>query len=433
MSARELAVNVLYKIEFGEGYSNVTLDKELERSDLVGVEKAFASELVYGVLTWKIALDEIIKKYSSIRLKKISPWILNILRIGIYQIAFLDKIPESAAVNESVKLAKRYGHEASSKFVNAILRKIEKNEMDKLLDYLASKPLMEDEVISIVTSHPVWMVDALLKEYDKKFVIELLNANNIKPNITLRVNSLRTNREELLKLLRLKNIECQEGNLKDSIRVEKMRDFGSSYFTVQDEAAQLACLKLDVKPGESVLDACSAPGGKATYLAELMKEKGKIDAWDIHPHRIKLVEEAQKRLGLSVIHSEVRDASIPNISFDGRYDKILLDVPCSGLGVIRKKPDIKWTRKEEDIKELMKTQEKILDACSAYLKVGGKMVYSTCTILKEENELQVEQFLKRHKEFELVEMCNLYPHVDGTDGFFIAVLKRKGDFSEHSM
>lgn len=425
MNARELAINVLYKVEIGEGYSNVTLDKELNKSDLEPVDKAFASELVYGVLTWKITLDEIIKMYSSIKIKKISPWILNILRIGIYQMVFLDKVPESAAVNESVKLAKQYGHEASSKFVNAILRKIEKNEMEKLLAYIATKPILEDEIISIVTSHPLWMVDELLKEYDKKFVTELLNANNITPEITLRSNRLKTTRDELYKLLLLKKIDCKKGNLEDSIKVKKMSDFKGKLFTVQDEAAQLACLKLAPKAGDVVLDACSAPGGKTTYLAEIMDNKGKIEAWDIHPHRVRLVEEAAKKLDIDIIHATVHDATITMPNYKEKFDKILLDVPCSGLGVIRKKPDIKWTRQPEDFEELMSVQEKILDTCSEYLKSGGRMVYSTCTVLKRENEEQIEKFLLTHSDFLLVEQTKLFPNVNETDGFYIAVLEKK--------
>lgn len=424
MNSRELAINVLYKVEFGEGYSNVELDKELNKSELSALDKALASEIVYGVLTWKITLDEIIKKYSSIRLKKISPWILNILRTGIYQIVFLDKIPESAAVNESVNLAKKYGHEVSSKFVNAILRKISKDEMDKLLEHLSTKPLTEEELISIVTSHPVWMVEELLKQYDKKFVTELLNANNITPEITIRANTLKTSRDELFKLLSLKNVDCKKGNLKDSIKVRKLTEFGNTLFSVQDEAAQLACLKLDPKPGDEVLDACSAPGGKTTYLAELMKNTGNIDAWDLHPHRVKLVEAAAKKLDISIINATVKDATTYSAGLMKRYDKILLDVPCSGLGVIRKKPDIKWTRKPEDILELQKIQMEILEKCSDYLKPGGRMVYSTCTVLKQENEEQVEKFLKLHDNFKLIEQINLFPHTDGADGFFIAVLER---------
>lgn len=425
MPAREVALNILYKIEQGEEYSNIVLDNELKKSNLNALDKALVSEIVYGVLTWKLSLDEIIKKYSIIKLKKISPWIINILRMAIYQIVFLDKIPESAAVNESVKLAKQYGHEVSSKFTNAILRKIEKNEMDKLVEYLKTKTYTDEEIISIITSHPEWLTKELLKEYKKKFVIELLNANNITPDITIRVNTLKTTRDELKKLLELKNIDCKLGNLQDSILAKKMNNFEGQLYVVQDEAAQLACLKLNPKEGELVLDACAAPGGKTTYLAQLMNNKGKIDAWDIHEHRVKLIDEAASKLGINIINARQRDASLYYTELFQRYDKILLDVPCTGIGVIRKKPEIKWTRKPEDTEELVKVQEQILDHCSRYLKDGGTLVYSTCTVFKKENREQIDKFLDRHKEYKLEEELSLYPHKHGTDGFYIAVLKKE--------
>lgn len=424
MTAREAAINILYKIENAESYSNIEIDKAFNKSDLEPLDKALASELVYGVLTWKITLDKIIERYSSIKLRKISCWILNILRIGIYQIVFLDKIPVSAAVNESVKLAKKYGHEASSRFTNAILRKIEKNEMEKLLEYLSEKALLEDEIISIITSHPLWLVDELLKEYDKKFLTELLNANNIKPDIILRANTLKTSRDELVKLLELKGFDVKQGKMPDSIYVKKINDFSDQLFSVQDEAAQYACLKLLPIPGDKVLDACAAPGGKTTYLAQLMKNKGEIDAWDIHEHRVKLINDLAKKLGINIIKTSVKDAMEFSSSYEKYYDKILLDVPCTGIGVIRKKPDIKWSRKPEDIEELAAIQEKILDTCSAYLKNGGKMVYSTCTIFEKENHLQIEKFLSKHGDFKLLQEIKLYPNVNGTDGFYIAVLER---------
>lgn len=424
MTSRELAINILYKIENAESYSNIEIDKEFTKTDMDPLDKALASELVYGVITWKITLDAIIKRYSSIKINKISDWILNILRIGIYQIVFLDKIPVSAAVNESVKLAKRYGHEASNRFTNAILRKIEKNELDKLLDYLSTQPILEDELISIITSHPLWLVDKLLTEHDKKFVTLLLNANNVKPCITLRANTLKTTRDELLKLLQLKGFECEKGKLPDSIYIKKINDFSDKFYTVQDEAAQLAALKLNPKSGEKVLDACSAPGGKTTYLAELMKNIGKIDAWDIHEHRVKLVKDLANKLDISIINATQKDASEYSPAFEKYYDKILLDVPCTGIGVIRKKPDIKWTRNPEDILTLVEVQEKILETCSKYLRNGGQIVYSTCTVFEEENHLQIEKFLSKHEDFKLIEEVKLYPHIDNTDGFYIALLER---------
>lgn len=424
MNARELALNVLYKIEVGEAYSNTTLDKELNNSNLSKVDKALASELVYGVLTWKLTLDEIVQRYSLVKLKKISNWIINILRIGIYQIAFLDRIPESAAVNESVNLAKRYGHEASTRFVNAVLRKVSKDEVDKLIDYLKTKTKTDYEIISILTSHPVWMVQKLLEEYDKKFVTELLNANNIVPDITIRANTLRTTREELKKLFDLKQIDCKLGNLPDSILVKKLNNFDGQLYVVQDEAAQLACLKLDPKENESILDACAAPGGKTTYIAQLMKNTGRIDAWDIYEHRVKLIKETASKMGITNITTRIADASEYHTQLYEKYDRVLLDVPCSGLGVIRKKPDIKWTRKIEDLDALLNTQKLILECCSAYVKTGGIVVYSTCTILKEENEMQIEKFLQKHKEFKLLEEIKLYPNTNGTDGFYIAKLEK---------
>lgn len=424
MTSRELAINILYKIENAGCYSNIEIDKELTKSDMDLLDKALASELVYGVITWKMTLDAIIKRYSSIKINKISDWILNILRIGIYQIVFLERIPVSAAVNESVKLAKRYGHEASSRFTNAILRKIEKNELDKLLDYLSTQPILDDELISIITSHPLWLVEKLQSEHDKKFVTLLLNANNVRPPITLRANTLKTSRDELLKLLELKGIECEKGKLPNSIYVKKINDFSDKFYTVQDEAAQLACLKLNPQSGEKVLDACSAPGGKTTYLAELMKNVGTIDAWDIHEHRVKLVKDLASKLGISIINATQKDAVEYTSVFERYYDKILLDVPCTGIGVIRKKPDIKWTRNLEDISVLTDIQKKILNTCSKYLKSGGQMVYSTCTVFEEENHLQIEKFLATHGDFELIEESKLYPHIDNTDGFYIALLKR---------
>ena len=423
-TARDVALNTLYKIEVGEGYSNITLDKELNGSNLSKLDKSLASEIVYGVLTWKITLDEIIKRYSSIRLKKISPWILNILRMGIYQIAFLDKIPESAAVNESVNLAKRYGHEASSKFVNAILRKIEKNEYEKIIDYIKEKPYTEEELISIFTSHPVWMVRKLLKDYDKKFVLELLNSNNEKPDIAIRINTLKISKEELLKLFDLKKIEYKLSDLPHCILLKRIDHFDDQLYVVQDEAAQLACIKLGPKEGEVVLDACSSPGGKTTYLSAILNNSGRVDAWDIHEHRVKLVKQLAEKLGAENIEANVADATEFHGALVNHYDKILLDVPCSGLGVIRKKPDIKWTRKEEDLEEIVSCQTKILETCAKYLKNDGVMVYSTCTVLKDENENQIKKFLENHKEFKLLEEIKLFPNVDKTDGFYIAKLQK---------
>jgi 16S rRNA (cytosine967-C5)-methyltransferase len=345
--------------------------------------------------------------------------------MGIYQIAFLDKIPESAAVNESVKLAKKYGHEASAKFTNAILRKISKNEYAKLTDYISKSTYTEEECMSILTSHPVWMIEKLLKDYDKKFVMELLNANNVKPDITIRVNTLVNSKEDLKKLFYLKQIECKDGNLQDSLVLKRLNQFDEQLYIVQDEAAQLACLKLDPQIDDIVLDACSSPGGKTTYLSALMHNSGQIDAWDIHEHRVELVKQAAHKLGAKNIVCTVLDSTEYHVALKDRYDRVLLDVPCSGLGVIRKKPDIKWSRKEEDTESILTVQRQILDNGAEYLKRGGTMIYSTCTVLKDENERQITKFLAKHPNFKLEEEIKLFPNIDNTDGFYIAKLKKE--------
>ena len=201
-----------------------------------------------------------------------------------------------------------------------------------------------------------------------------------------------------------------------------MVPFDEQLFVVQDEAAQLACLTLDPKEGEIVLDACSSPGGKTTYLSTIMNNKGEVDAWDIHEHRVELVKKLAQKMGISIVKAEVNDATMYYPSLNEKYDKILLDVPCSGIGVIRKKPDIMWTRKEEDLEEVRRIQYKILDTCKKYLKKGGTLVYSTCTVFKDENEYQINEFIKNNKEFKLEKEIKLFPNVDDTDGFYIAKL-----------
>ncbi len=441
---REIALKTLYKIDEQEAYSNIVLKEFLKekRNKLDDRDVGLISEIVYGVTTWKLTLDEIIKKYSKIRLKKISPWILNILRMGIYQIVFLDKIPKSAAVNESVNLAKRYGHKSSSNFVNAILRKVNDNDYKELFN-------IKDDVerISKTTSMPIWIVERLLEENTIEQVEEICNASNIRPKVTVRVNRLKIKKEELERLLKERNIEYTQGTMDDFLILNKVKNienldlFKNGYFTVQDEGAGIIALVLDVKEGEKILDACSSPGGKTTYMAELMKNNGEIHAWDLYKHRVGLVEENAERLGINIIKAKCEDASIYKEEYKEKFDKILLDVPCLGIGVLKRKPDIKWKRKEEDIKEITQIQKKILETCSKYLRKGGQLVYSTCSIFKEENEDIIEKFLEKNKEFEYSKIVgenykyftksqknqailNLIPNKE-SDGFFICKLQKK--------
>lgn len=426
-SAREIALRSLYKVEKNQAYSNIVLNQEIKNNKYLLSNKdiGFISELVYGVTTWKLTLDEIIKKHSKIKVKKISPWILNILRMGIYQIIFLSKVPKSAAVNESVNLAKKYGNKGSIGFTNAILRKIEVKDFEELFN------IKDDtERISKTTSMPKWIVEKLLEQRRIEEVEQICKNSNERPKLTIRVNKLKTNKEELKQILTQNEIEYAETEMEDFLilknlkNIEEMDAFKQGYFTIQDLSAGLAAATLAPKPNEKILDCCSAPGGKTTYLAEIMQNNGEIEAWDIYEHRLKLVEENAKRLGINIIKTKLQDATKFDPSRVRQFDKILLDVPCLGLGVIKRKPDIKWQRKPENINEINDVQLKILNNCSKYLKKNGELVYSTCSILKEENEKVIEKFMKNNKEFKYEsEIC--INTTESRDGFFICKLKRK--------
>lgn len=447
---REIALKTLYKIDVDKAYSNIVLDEMIKQNKNSLNEKdiGLISEIVYGVTTWRLTLDTIIKKYSKIKTKKISPWIFNILRMSIYQIIFLDKIPKSAAVNEGVNLSKRYGHKSSSGFVNAILRKVTKQDYEELL-YIQNK----EERISKVYSIPKWIITELKQEGMKINKIEEICKNsNIRPKVSIRVNTLKTKKTEIKKYLLEKQIIVKDGILQDFLILEKvknlesLKEFKEGLFTVQDEAAGLTALILNPKKDDKILDACSSPGGKTTYIAQIVDNAGEIDAWDLHESRIKLVEENAKRLGINIIKTKVNDATKYNEEYLENFDKILLDVPCLGLGVLKRKPDIKWQRTKDDIKNISKTQYDILNTCSKYLKQGGELVYSTCSILDSENKEIILKFLEVNDNFEIKEIeiskyeseansffkkylidnkfLQVYQN-ENTDGFFICKLIKK--------
>ena len=428
--ARNLALKILYDINEKKAYSNIVLDKYINknRDELSNLDIGFISELVYGVITWKLTLEYIVQKYSKIKIKKMSEWVKNILMLGAYQIIFLDKVPKSAAVNESVNLCKKYNYK-SANFVNAILRKIEKSDYQNIDDIKET-----NKRISLKTSMPEWFVEKLINEYGAKEALEICNDLNLRPNNTVRINRLKG------------NLEIGNQAILDDFRtitgtknIVKMPEYINGNISIQDESAGLSSFILNPKEGETVLDACSAPGGKTTYLAEIMNNTGSIVAWDIYEERLKQVDENAKRLGINIIKTEVKDASIYDKAYDKKFNKILLDVPCLGLGVIRRKPDIKWNRNEENIDEITKIQYQILKTCSKYLKDDGILVYSTCSILKEENINIIEKFLEE-EEFEIVDISDkvkkdfkyvnekntieLFPN-EKHDGFYIACLKRK--------
>ncbi len=427
--AREIALIVLYNIDKKDAYSNLALDEALkqaksDKKEIQSRDIGFISEIVYGTVSWKLTIDEIIKKHSNIRIKKISPWILNILRMSIYQIIFLDKVPKSAAVNEGVNLAKRYGHRASSNFVNAILRKVEKKDYE---DFFS----IESDIdrISKTTSMPIWIVEELAKQNEIKKVEEICEASNLKPKLYIRVNYLKTDRQTLKKELEKQSIKVTEVEnekfliVEGAKNIEKLKSFQEGWFSIQDEAAGLIPEQLKPQANQKVLDACSSPGGKTTYMAELMKNQGEIKAWDIHKHRVKLVDKAADRLGITIIQTEEKDASIYDPKYYKYFDKVLLDVPCLGIGVIKRKPDIKWKKKKEDIEKMTSIQKAILENCAKYLKDKGELVYSTCSILQEENDKIIQDFVKNNKDFKIVENLQIYQN-EKTDGFFICKMQK---------
>jgi len=443
---REIALKTIYDINEKGAYSNIALNKQLMSNAFKDVDRAFITDLVYGTIKWKLTIDYIISSFSSIKLKKISPWIINILRLGVYQILYMDRIPESAACNESVKLAKKFGHAASSSFVNGVLRNVARNKSSITYPDKEKNPAM---YLSVKYSHPEWLVERWISDFGFDFTEGLLASNNEVPDFTVRVNTLKTSKEDLMADLSKNGIQAIEGKAVEEAII--LRNPGSflnlssyklGHFQVQDESSMLSAIILDPKPGQLVIDVCSAPGGKATHMAQIMKNKGQIIARDVHEHKIDLINEAAKRLGISIIKAEVHDATLVDESLLEKADRVLVDAPCTGYGIIRKKPDIKWTRTMTDIKEITDLQFKILSAASKYVKPGGSIVYSTCTIEKEENRDLVERFLAHNKDFEFEEFdellpgvlkeysgkgyIELYPNINRIDGFFIAKMKKRG-------
>jgi 16S rRNA (cytosine967-C5)-methyltransferase len=352
----------------------------------------------------------------------------------------MDKIPPSAAVNESVKLAKRHGHKGSIGFVNGVLRSISRDK-DRFM-----KIDVKDKVdyISIRYSHPRWIVERWVKEFGEEFTEKLCIDNNNKPELNIRVNTLKTTKENLIKKLQEQGMIIRQSKysndsliIENPTRITETKEFLLGYFIIQDESSTLVGQIMDPRPKSVVVDICSAPGGKATHIAQIMNNEGRILSKDIHDHKLKLIEENASRLGINIIETAEGDATKKDESLVNIADYCLVDAPCSGFGLIRRKPEIKWNRKESDINELVNIQYNILNNVKDYLKVGGVLIYSTCTIENDENINLVNKFLEENENFKLVNIedkinnkenistlkdgyIQLYPHIHGTDGFYIA-------------
>lgn len=414
MTARNLALNVLYDVFKNGAFVSLSLKKNLSLTDLSNVDRSFATELVYGVVKNKTRLDFIISKYSKQKLKKLSDYILLILRMGVYQIIFLDKIPESAAVNESVKLARKYGHNASAGFVNAVLRNVARTG-----DVLYPKGR---EYCEIFYSHPKPLVDMLFSQYGET-AFEIIKNNSLVAPVTVRVNRLKTSVRDIKKMLEERGIFYGETTEEYVLKISGYGDISSldlykdGYITPQGLSSYIDAKLVDPKEGEVIFDLAAAPGGKTTALAEMSNDGAKIYAFDLYEHKINLINKNCDRLGIKNVSASLNDSTLFSEELAGRADKVLADVVCSGIGIIRKKPDIKWNRDFSDFSDLLKIQSEIIENASRYLKKGGKLVYSTCTLNKSENEDIIRHFLKEH-DFSVEYEKTILPGGD-FDGFYI--------------
>lgn len=444
MKSREIALNILIDVNINGAYSNYAINKRTK--DIKDKkDENLIRELVYGVIENLLYIDYIISKLSNIKISKIHPPILKILRMGVYQIAFMDKIPDRAAVNEAVKLSKKYGHRGVSGFVNGVLR----NFSRKKEDIMKIESRSRSEYLSIKYSHPKWMVEKWIKEYGYEFTESLCKGNNSRPKLNIRVNTLKISRDQLMDRLSAygyilqKTLYAKDGIIVENpSRITDTEEFKLGYFFIQDESSMLVAQIANPKENSLVLDLCSAPGGKATHLAQLMNNKGKIISRDIYNHKLDLIEENVTRLGIDIIDTEIFDATELDSNLVEKVDYCIIDAPCSGLGIIRRRPEIKWNRKEEDIKDLIQIQRRILNNAKHYIKPGGRIIYSTCTINPDENINLINEFVGENRELKLIGFeellsCNekmetankgyvqLFPHLHGTDGFFIAKIEKK--------
>ena len=425
---RKVLVSALLKAE-KNGYSNIILDSILNETDLNSVGKSFVTTAFYGVLERKITIDFILNKYLKKPISKAPPYTSAVLRSAVYQIIFMNKIPNFAAINEGVKLIKKSKESGNSGLVNAVLRNVSNENPQEFFNNLTDP--------SVIYSVEKWMYNRLISQYSKEKINSFFENSLLPPPVFIRVNSLKENAFDLVKNelenlgAAIENTDLQDFYLVKGIKtVEKLKSYKNGLFFVQDYTSRFAVASLSAKPNERVLDCCAAPGGKSFSIALDMQNKGEVVSLDIHAHRVELIKKGANRLGLDVVTSAVNDATEYNKDF-GLFDKVICDVPCSGVGVVRRKPEIKY-KSEEECNALPEIQSKILQTSSNYVKSGGRLVYSTCTLLKNENDDIVSDFLNNNNDFKLVSAynkssdstCTLMPPKDLGDGFFVAVMER---------
>lgn len=433
---RLTVVKMLMKMESSEAYSNLLLDHAFNEAELSDRDKAFAAALFYGVLERRLTLDHVIRTNSKIAFEKLDKAAVQILRTGLYQLLYMPSVPESAAVNESVKMCKKLKCFSAQGFVNGMLRSFIRS--GKKISYLGISP---EKRLSVEYSCPEWLTEKFISEYGMDFAVRALKASVGKPPVYARVNILRTTTDKVIAELAKHRIKAAPyPGLVNCIRLEKAGDiekcapFRQGLFHVQDISSQLCCLTLRPVVNETVLDVCAAPGGKSFTLAELMGNNGKLYSMDLHDMRVGLIEDGAARLGIKIITAMQNDAS----KFNGalpQADRVLCDVPCSGFGVIRRKPEIKY-KPQEEFAGLPEIQYQILETSARYVKSGGTLVYSTCTLSRAENDDVADRFAAAHSEFmPIVQPVPLSapgdykrtycPDENGGDGFFTASFRRK--------
>lgn len=440
---RKIAFNTIYRVLHDDAYSALALNSAIKENNLNKTDAGFLSHLVYGVIERKILLDYVISQYSKIKPKKIENKVLIILELGVFQLLFMDKVPSSAAVDESVKLSKKVGAYKSSGFINAVLRNIVRNNMK----YVLPDPTDKLCYYSIKYSCPEYLVKMWIDQYGEDNTVGILEGLADRPPLTIRVNTLKTTKAELKAELESCGLEvsCVEFldnalNISNTGSIENLKAYIDGKFYVQDCASQLCCEMLDTENSMTVCDVCAAPGGKSLYNAIKMNNQGKVYSYDLYEHKIKLINESAKRLGVDIIDASVRDAQSTHIAIK-QCDRLICDVPCSGFGIIRRKPEIRY-KKATIIDNLPNLQYSILCASANALSIGGVLVYSTCTLCDEENINIANKFLSEHPDFkpaplklpqdihrfidEPEHILTLLPHKNMTDGFFIARFVKVG-------
>ena len=442
LAPRRVALETLLDVSRSDAYASLALDKRLAAAGLYHRDRAFVTQLVYGTLENRLTLDWRIDQFLDGE-KELDATVREILRMGAYQLFYLDRVPDMAAVDESVSLTRAMGLEPLTGLVNAVLRSMIRGKEGVVWPKPQEDPV---KYLSVMFSAPADLVRLLIDAYGEHGALEILRYRPKDRDVTVRVNYLRCDDARLRSLFADDELEFAPGILPGTYKVRhagdltRMRAFQNGLFTIQGESSALAARMVGARPGQTVLDACAAPGGKTAVLSEMMNDTGRVYAWDTHAHRVELIRGTANRLKLENVRPAVKDASVERPDMAMTLDAALVDAPCSGTGVMLEKPDVKYRVTGEGVSRLMAVQRDILDAVAPMVRVGGTLVYSTCSILPCENAQQVKAFLARHPEYEILPMAGelpqalaaheeayglqMLPHRDGTDGFFVCRLRR---------